>query len=87
MFVPRPDLQTSFIPSITSGQLTVLEMVNQRSRLSVHLMQWLKGACSSNTECLSIQKGLQDVFMGRRIGCEISNTNVWKLLGRHCGFQ
>ena len=70
MFVSRPDLQ-SFLTSTTSHQSTVLEMVNQRSQLSMHIVQWLTAVCGSDIKRMSISNGLQDMIMGRLIGCGI----------------
>ena len=81
MFISRPDLQ-AFMTCTTRGQLTVLEMVNQRSQLSMHIVQWFTLVYASNTKRLSITKGLQDVIMGRLVGFGTSNMHVRKLFER-----
>lgn len=78
MFVSRPDLQ-SFFTRTTSHQPTVLEMVNQRTQLSMHIVQWLTAAYGSDIKRLSIGKGLEGVIMGRLIGCGASSMHVGKL--------
>lgn len=78
MFVSQPDLQTFMTPT-TSSQLTVLEMVNQRSQVSTHIVQWLTATCGSDMKRVSISKGLKDVIMGRFIGCRASIPHARRL--------
>lgn len=83
VFVSRPDLQTFLVTNTTSDCLTVLEMVKQPSGLGVHMAQWLTEAYTSTTRRLSISKLLQDVIMGRLVGCEAGNMLVSRLFGQH----
>ena len=81
VFVSRPDLPTFLVTKTTSDCLTVLEMVKQPSGLSVHMVQWLTDAYTSTTKRLSISNMLQDMIMGRLVGCEAGNMLVRRLFG------
>lgn len=82
MFVARPELQNFLMTHTTSNRLTVLEMVNQPTRLGVHMVQWLTDAYGSTTKRWSISTTLQDVIMGRLVGCEAGNMHVRRLFGQ-----
>lgn len=82
-FVPRPDLPNLFMTPTISDRLTVVEMVDQPLRLGVRMVQWLTDAYRSTTKCLSISNILQDVIMGRLIGCEAGKMHVGWLFGQH----
>lgn len=70
MFVPKPHCQSDFIYDVDSSRLAALQMIQQRSRIDMHLMQWLKTACHQRDAGGSIVSALHDVAMGRVIGCE-----------------
>ena len=71
MFVPQPGSETLSILGIHTAHVHVtnLRMLQQRSRLDQHVIQWLRAACHVG-EIKSVRTMLHNIIAGELLGLE-----------------